>query len=147
MGRARLTDILAGRTSDGVGRSPQILSDDFLSNPPDAGTRFSERRSNPRYALIAAVQITDPIGKIQLSGRTSEVSVGGCYVDVLNTLPSGTVIQIRIQRDKGTFESWGRIRYVHQSIGMGVMFFQTTPEQKEVLREWIAELSSSATPV
>jgi len=99
------------------------LSDDFLSNPPDAGTRFSERRSNPRYALIAAVQITDPIGKIQLSGRTSEVSVGGCYVDVLNTLPSGTVIQIRIQRDKGTFESWGRIRYVHQSIGMGVMFF------------------------
>jgi len=147
MARARLTDVLAGRASDGVGRSPQILSDDFLSNPPDAGARYSERRLNPRYALIAAVQIIDPIGKIQLSGRTSEVSVGGCYVDVLNTLPSGTVIQVRIQRDKGTFESWGRVKYVHESIGMGVMFFDTTPEQKEVLRVWVAELSSSTAPV
>jgi hypothetical protein len=127
--------------------TPKRLSQDFLSNPPDAGARFSERRSSPRYALIATVEVIDPIGKIRLSGRTSEVSIGGCYVDVLNTLPSGTVIQIRIQRDKGTFESWGRVRYVHESIGMGVMFFQTTPEQKEVLREWVAELSSSAAPV
>jgi c-di-GMP-binding flagellar brake protein YcgR len=125
----------------------QILSEDFLSNPPDAGARFSERRQNPRYALIATAEITDPIGKIKLSGRTSEVSAGGCYVDVLNTLPSGTVIQIRIQRDQGAFESWGRVKYVHESIGMGVMFFQIAPEQKEVLREWIAELSSTAAPV
>jgi hypothetical protein len=123
------------------------LSQDFSSNPPDAGARFSERRSSPRYALIATVEVIDPIGKIRLSGRTSEVSVGGCYVDVLNTLPTGTVIQIRIQRDKGTFESWGTVKYVHESIGMGVMFFQTTPEQKEVLREWVAELSSSAASV
>jgi PilZ domain len=123
------------------------LSEDFVSNPPDAGARFSDRRSSPRYALIASVEITDPIGRIQLSGRTSEVSLGGCYVDVLNTLPSGTVIQIRIQRDQGTFETWGRVKYVHESIGMGVMFFQTTPEQKEILRGWIAELSASGAPV
>jgi len=141
--RERLVDVLVPRARS-LGRgSPNILSKDFLSSPPDAGARFSERRSSPRYALIASVEISDPIGKIQLSGRTSEISIGGCYVDVLNTLPAGTVIQIRIQRDKGAFESWGTVKYVHESIGMGVMFFQTTPEQKAVLKEWIAELSLS----
>lgn len=122
------------------------MSQDFLSNPPDAGARFSERRSSPRYALIATVEIVDPVGNIRLSGRTSEVSIGGCYVDVLNILPVGTVIQIRIQRDKGTFESWGRIKYVHESIGMGVMFFDITPQQQKIIREWVAELSSSSAP-
>jgi hypothetical protein len=142
--RKRLVDVLFARVTPLGWETPNILSQDFLSSPPDAGARFSERRSSPRYALIASVEITDPIGKIQLSGRTSEMSIGGCYVDVLNTLPAGTVIQIRIQRDKGTFESWGSVKYVHESIGMGVMFFHTTPEQKEVLKEWIAELSSAA---
>lgn len=119
------------------------MSEDFQRSNPDAGARFAERRSSPRYVLIAIVEIIDPVANIRLSGRTAEISLGGCYVDTLNPLPKSSIVRLAIQREQGTFESWGRIVYVHEGIGMGVQFFDTPPDQANSLREWIDELSSS----
>ena len=119
------------------------MSEDFPSRGPDAGARFAERRAFPRYLLIANVELVDPLGKIRLSGRTAEISLGGCYVDILNPLPKDTVIQLSIHRETGAFETWGRVAYVHEGIGMGIQFFDTAPEQKETLKQWIEELNAS----
>jgi PilZ domain len=116
---------------------------DFPPESANAGARFAERRAWPRYALIAVVQIVEPVAGIQLSGRTAEISFGGCYVDILNTLPKGTVIQLSIQRDQGAFQTWGCVAYAHPGIGIGVRFFDTAPEDAAVLKIWIDELSAS----
>lgn len=119
------------------------MSDDFQRTNPDAGARFADRRSSPRYALIATVEIIEPVAKIRLSGRTAEISLGGCYVDILNPLPKNSVVQLSVHRDQGTFETWGRVVYVHEGIGMGVQFFDTSPDEANLLKGWIAELSAS----
>lgn len=121
------------------------MNDSSFTQPPDAGTRFAERRSVPRYPFVAAVELLEPIDRVRLSGRTSELGLNGCYVDVLNPLPHKTVCQLRIERDCGTFESWGRVVYTHPGIGMGVAFFDTSPEQKATIADWIAELSAMHT--
>lgn len=108
-----------------------------------AGGRFAERRSSPRYALIATAEIVEPLGNTRLSGRTAEIGLGGCYVDVLNTLPKGTIIELSIQRDAGVLKTWGRVVYVHENIGMGVQFFDVAPAQQALLQTWLADLSSS----
>ncbi|HUJ33140.1 MAG TPA: PilZ domain-containing protein [Candidatus Acidoferrum sp.] len=118
------------------------MAQDFARKQPDAGARFAERRSAPRFPMVADADIVEPITRTHLSGRTAEVSVGGCYVDVQNPLPAGTVIQICIQRETGSFATWGRIAYAQQGIGMGIAFFNTVPEQAVILREWIAGLSA-----
>lgn len=110
---------------------------------PDAGARFAERRSSPRYLLVATTEIMEPIARIRLSGRTAEIGGGGCYIDILNPLPKGSVIQLFIRRDSGTFQTWGRVAYAHEGIGMGVQFFDTAPEQTRILKEWLEELSAS----
>jgi len=117
----------------------------FNSQPPDAGTRFADRRAVPRYPFIAAVELFEPIGRIRIAGRTSEIGLNGCDVDILNPLPAKTVCQLRIERDRGTFETWGRVVYIHPGIGMGVAFFETAPEQKATITDWIAELSALQT--
>jgi len=89
------------------------------------------------------MEIVDPVAHISLSGRTAEISLGGCYMDVLNTLPKDTVVQLTISRDLGSFHSWGRIAYVHQGIGMGVQFLDTDLEQKRILKHWVDELDAS----
>jgi PilZ domain len=121
-----------------------LVSEDFQRKRPDAGARFAERRSAPRYALVAQGEIIDPILNTRLSGRTAEIGLGGCYVDTLNPLPQGTVIRVSIQRDGGTFVTSGRVAYTHEGIGMGVQFLDIQPEQSTLLRKWIDELLSSS---
>jgi PilZ domain len=119
------------------------LSDaSFSSQPPDAGTRFADRRAVPRYPFVAAIEMFEPIARIRIAGRTSEIGLNGCYVDILNPLPEKTVCQIRIERDSETFETWGRVVYIHPGIGMGVAFFETAPEQRATISEWISKLST-----
>ena len=44
------------------------MKDYFWSQPPNAGSRFAERRSVPRFEFIAPVEITEPIKKTHISG-------------------------------------------------------------------------------
>ncbi|MGH9713176.1 MAG: PilZ domain-containing protein [Candidatus Acidiferrales bacterium] len=122
---------------------PEIASRELHPMEIKAGSRFAERRSTPRYALIATAEIVEPVGNIRLSGRTSEIGLGGCYVDVLNTLPKGTVIELSIQRDIGVLKTWGRVVYAQENMGMGVQFFDISPEQQTLLKSWLADLSAS----
>lgn len=116
-------------------------STDYMSNPPDAGARFADRRSVPRYCLIAAVEVFEPVSRTSCQGRTTEIAAKGCYVGMMAPLPANTVFQLRIRRESGVFETWGRVAYSQQGLGMGVAFLETRPDQEEILKEWLAELS------
>jgi len=114
-----------------------------MANPDPSSARASvkERRSVPRYPLIATADILDTSSEMRFSGRISEVSRKGCYVDVLNPLPVGTVIQIRISRDSGSFATRAKVVYADSGMGMGVAFADTTADQLKILDAWLAELA------
>ncbi|HXQ26774.1 MAG TPA: PilZ domain-containing protein [Candidatus Acidoferrales bacterium] len=116
---------------------------DPAGSPTDSGKPFRERRAVPRFSLIAAAEIIEPVSGVRISGRVSEVSRRGCYIDLLNTLPTQTLIQVRIMRDLGTFETPGKIIYTQEGMGMGVGFFDTLPDQLKILDSWIGELNDS----
>ncbi len=113
-------------------------------NPPKAPgeSAYRERRSVPRYSLIATVEVVEATSDMHLTGRVSEISRKGCYIDILNTLPPGTPIRLWISRDEGTFETPGKIIYAHPGMGMGVGFIDTPAAQLQILDVWLAELAS-----
>jgi len=102
----------------------------------------SERRTVPRYSLIATAEVIEPVSEVRISGRISEISRKGVYVDILNPLPRGTRVNIRILRDQGTFVATGKVIYVQQGMGMGVAFLDVAEEQKNLLISWLAELTA-----
>jgi hypothetical protein len=116
---------------------------DLFTKPPDAGARFAERRSVPRYAFVAAVDLFEPVSRTSFQGRTTEIGTRGCYLDMMNPLPVHTVVQIRIHRETGTFETWGTVAYAQKGLGMGLVFLKTLPEQEKIVEAWIAELNPS----
>jgi hypothetical protein len=116
---------------------------DSGGSPNDPGVSYRNRRSVPRYGLIAQTDVVEPVSGLRISGRISEVSLKGCYVDVLNTLPTQTEIEVRISRDQGTFTSPGKIIYTQEGMGMGVAFLNTAADQFKVLDSWLAELNAS----
>ncbi|HLV94435.1 MAG TPA: PilZ domain-containing protein [Candidatus Acidoferrales bacterium] len=107
---------------------------------PSAEGSYANRRTVPRYPLIATVEVVESASELRLSGRISEISRKGCYVDVLNTLPVGTFVQLTISRDSGTFTTTAKIIYVQEAMGMGVAFLDIAADQMATLDSWIAEL-------
>jgi hypothetical protein len=96
-----------------------------------------ERRVFPRYPFVADTEIVELKSGVKISARTSEISLGGCYIETLNPLLAGTAIRLLLRTAKGTFESEARIVYAHPGIGMGVAFLNTRDEQRKILEGWI----------
>jgi len=116
-----------------------------VSSPFDSTTHvgppYREKRTVPRYEMIASVEVVEPVSDMHLSGRVSEISRKGCFVDILNTLPSGTKINLRITRDQGAFFTPATIIYVQQGMGMGIAFRDPAADQMQILDAWLAELA------
>jgi hypothetical protein len=105
----------------------------------------AERRENPRYAFVAMTEITESAHAPKLSGRVTEISRQGCFVDVPNVLPPGTMLKLRITCDQGTFETRGKILYVQERIGMGITFVDVSEDQAKILEKWLVDLPPAIT--
>lgn len=110
--------------------------------PDNSGPPYREKREVPRFGFFAEVVLTEPATDTRISGRISEISRKGCFVDLLNPLPVGTPIELKITRDQGVFVSKGRIIYVQPGMGMGVAFVDVPADQIKILDAWLQELSS-----
>jgi hypothetical protein len=104
-------------------------------------------RSVRRCPLVASAEVTELHSEALLSARTSEIGLGGCYVDALNSFPEGTLVGLRIIRDQGVFETKAKVVYCDPGFGMGLAFTEMTPDQRSLLETWLAEIVSQLRPV
>jgi hypothetical protein len=102
----------------------------------------SERRRAPRYPFIADAEVIEIASDTKLSAKTSDVSIGGCFLDMLNPSPEGSEIQVRISHAGTTFTALGRVVFIFPNMGMGVVFTRVEDNQLAALQKWLSELSS-----
>jgi hypothetical protein len=107
----------------------------------------AKRRSVRRCPLVASVEVTELSSGTRLLGRSSELGLGGCYVDSLNPFPEGTLVELKILRDRGVFETKARVAYCDQRFGMGLAFTDMTSDQRSLLEAWLTEIVSQLRPV
>ena len=101
----------------------------------------SERRRAPRYQFIADAEVTEIEPDTKLRAKTGDLSIGGCYLDMLNPSPDGTQVRVTIIRESTTFTALGRVVFVFPNMGMGVEFTSVEASQMRVLHEWLSEVS------
>jgi hypothetical protein len=104
----------------------------------------SERRRAPRYPFIADAEVTEIASDTKLSAKTSDVSIGGCFLDMLNPSPVGTEIRVRISHASTTFTALGRVVFILPRMGMGAVFTSVEDNQLAILQKWLSELGSGA---
>ena len=100
-----------------------------------------ERRVGLRYPFSAGAEIYEARSKARITGRCSDLALGGCYVDTPSPLAVGTEVKIRINHDGREFEAAAVVAYTHVQMGMGLAFTKIKPEHLHVLRSWIGNLS------
>ena len=103
----------------------------------------SERRYSPRYPFFASVEITESQTGTRLTGRTSELSLHGCYLDIMNPIAVGRIVKIQIINQSQTFEANGHVIYSQSSMGMGVSFDEMGTDHQLTLEKWLSKLRGS----
>lgn len=114
------------------------------SGPVEASP--SERRRNLRFAFTATVEALDVKSGTKVIGRSSDLGLGGCYVDTLSPFPVGTETRIRIIKEKETFEAQAKVVYSLMGMGMGLAFVSAQPKQVRLFQRWLLELSGKSVP-
>jgi hypothetical protein len=103
-------------------------------------SKYRKERAVRRCPFVAGVEVTDVHSGTRLSGRTSELGLGGCYVDVLNPFQQGAEVQVKMVRDQGTFEAKAKVAYCDPKFGMGLAFSEMTAADRAVLENWLVEM-------
>lgn len=88
---------------------------------------------------MAIAELTDPEDAKLASGRISQISRGGCYVDTPKTFSVGTSLKVIIFRDERTFVAKATVIHVQEQVGMGIAFLDAPQDQLRILDSWIAE--------
>jgi hypothetical protein len=120
------------------------MGDSF--NPrTDLGRPYAVQLTIPRYSVLAVAELVETASTMCIVGKMTEVSRNGCFVNTTSTLPLNTFLRVVISREGQTFITNGKIIYIHEQIGMDVLFVDSTEEQLDILDSWLADAARTVT--
>jgi hypothetical protein len=91
-----------------------------------AEIRSDERRRRRRYPGVGLnVEFCAPGASVGMSGRLSDISLAGCYIEVLTPCLQGTALDVVLRHQGSDIRLPGRVVTVHPGMGMGIEFDQT----------------------
>lgn len=101
----------------------------------------AERRETPRFACKGSVQIRQLHTRFPMGAAVSDISLSGCYVELMTTLPVGTKVDLMLQAVETTVHCSGEVRTSHPGVGMGIRFEQMSETDRDALEKVIVRLS------
>jgi len=81
---------------------------------------------------------------VRIASRVSELSMHGCYLDMMNPFPTGTMVLVKISAGEDFFQAKGKIVYSQMNMGAGVGFLEIDKASQTVLERWIDEAKKEA---
>jgi len=96
-----------------------------------------ERRRTPRFSFIAHAELREDASQVRVVSRVSELSLNGCYLDMMNPFPAGTMVTLRITAGEETFEAHAKIIYSTPNMGAGAALLDVDPKHQSLLKRWL----------
>jgi len=104
---------------------------------PEVAIGIREQRRTPRYSFIASADLIELKADVRIASRVSELSLHGCYLDMMNPFPTGTMVLVKIAAGDAFFEAKAKIIYAQMNMGAGVGFLEVSAESQAVLERWL----------
>jgi hypothetical protein len=96
-----------------------------------------EQRRTPRYTFIASAELIEEKTDVRIATRVSELSLNGCYLDMMNPFPKDTLVLVKIFAGDQSFQAKSKIIYVQPNLGAGVVFLEIQPQPLALLQHWL----------
>src|SRR5258708_32528460 len=106
-------------------------------------SHFLLRRYSVRYPVAADAEMLELQSGSHVSGVTSDISLGGCFVCVRRTLDVGARVRGTLTHEGQQVETLAVVRVVKAQVGMGLEFLDIDPDSKATLLAWIENLRKS----
>ena len=111
--------------------------------PAEGAWKGEERRKHLRYPCAGEAEVRVRGSEVSLQGQLSDVSLGGCYVDMMNPLPAEIDIDLNFSLGEIQISVQGRVRTSRQGFGMGIEFSQIKTEERTKLEELVSLLAGA----
>ena len=98
-----------------------------------------ERRRTPRYPFIATVEVLQKGAQAGISGRVTELSLYGCFIEMPDPFATGSELMLKVYANGKYFESEAISVYAHTGKGTGIRFQNVRPHYLSVLKQWLIE--------
>jgi PilZ domain len=112
----------------------------------EANNLYAEKRRVPRYPFIASAELIEIKADVRIASRVSELSLHGCYLDMMNPFPTGTLVLVKISAGDAFFEAKSQIAYSQPNMGAGVKFLEVQAQYQPVLERWLDEAAREQKP-
>ncbi len=102
-----------------------------------------DRRRFPRALYRVETQVQSEESTKGQPGTVTDISLGGCYVEMLGPLPVNTVVGLDLKSGATALHLFGTIRSSQPSFGMGVEFSKMSAAEFEKLQSFVPEPSAT----
>ncbi len=150
-GAAYLRSLKTGEQRTGTSAQPPDTAAQPISAV--AGTSGSlsswgghERRRSIRYKCNGTAEFRLANSDIRTWGTLTDVSLHGCYVEMMQTSPTGTAVDLVLKANGIRIEVMGEVRVSYPFLGMGIIFTEITDEGRHHLQELLESFSETAHP-
>jgi hypothetical protein len=103
----------------------------------DKTLRFPQRRTTDRYKISVGIQMLVEDDNVLMRTRTSDVGMGGCYVETASPLEVGTRMEITLTLGEEELQTDGIVRATYPGIGMGIEFVGLSWEETARLYQFL----------
>ena len=97
-----------------------------------------ERRRYPRVKATIPVELICT-GKSPMRTATDEISLCGCYIEMMFTIDVGTKLGVVFSLNQERVGAKGLVVTKHPQVGNGIEFIEMSPEGRLKLSEYISE--------
>ncbi len=111
-------------------------------NPPEAepsspALTANDRRHHRRYTVHVQIEIRQERSAIPMRLQTTDLSRGGCYVELMMPLPVGACVQATLWLGASSIVIRGRVVTCHPNFGNGIMFTEFDGQAEQLLNLYL----------
>ncbi len=114
---------------------PHAQSSTHASTEPD-------RRHHPRYTVQVQVEIRQEGSNFPMRLETTDLSRGGCYIQLIPALPLGVRVQLTLWLGDAPVAIQGRVVTRHPQFGNGIMFLDFEGEGDQLLNRYLQAITT-----
>lgn len=130
----------------------QQSSAEVSSSPPDAAASpipgdlspDKERRRSPRFRCSGSAEFRVDGNDVRMWGTLTDVSLHGCYVEMANTFPVDTRVNLRLEALEIRVHVQAVVRVSYPLLGMGLCFVNVEPDQRKQVERLLLAISLHA---
>ncbi len=117
----------------------KALWDFTLPEPTDDGAwrDARDRRKHPRLKCVCSVEVHVDGQSSPIRTRSTDLSLGGCFVEMNLPLPKGTAVKVGLWLKETKICAQGKVVTSTPGFGIGVQFTEITAAEQELVRQFL----------